>query len=405
MLLNGKTIILGAGGSIAAYKMPALVSLLVKEGLNVHPVITKGASHFVTKEALATMSKQRVWSDSFDSAPAGMIPHIDLAKAADFLLIAPASANLLAKIAHGLADDMLTDIVLAATCPKMIVPAMNTHMYENEATQANLEILKRRGWVVMEAAEGLLACGDVGRGKMPDLEEIVVRLKKEMQKEIQVENLQDMKGRRVVVTAGPTQEKIDPVRYITNHSSGKMGYALAEAALARGAEVCLISGPVDLSISTQVELHKVQSAAEMSSAVKAAMKEADVLIMAAAVADFTPVHVSNEKIKKETSSEHTILELKRTEDVLAAVAASKREGQILCGFAMETENLLVNAKKKLETKKLDLICANSLAEKGAGFAVDTNILSIIDAERVEALPLMSKREAAERILDRIVELL
>lgn len=401
MSIKGKTIILAAGGSIATYKMPSLVSLLVKEGLTVHPVLTKGAAHFVTKEALATMTKQSVWCDSFDPAPPGMIPHIDLAKAADYLLIAPASANVIAKLAHGMADDMLTDIALAATCPKMIVPAMNTNMYENAATQANLDLLKSRGWVIMEAAEGLLACGDVGRGKLPELEAIVARLKTEMASK----HPQDMHGCRVVVTAGPTREKIDPVRYITNHSSGKMGYALAEAALARGAKVHLVSGPVQLQTPMAAELIQVQSAADMSTAVKNLMQEAEVLIMAAAVADFTPVEVSAKKIKKEAGEDNSILKLKRTEDILASVAKTKKEGQIICGFAMETEDLLDNAKKKLVNKKLDLICANSLTELGAGFSVDTNVLSLIDATSVETLPKMSKREAADRILDRIVKLL
>lgn len=396
--LFGKTIILGAGGSIATYKLPILVSSLVKEGATVHPVVTRGALRFVTREALATMSKQRVWHDSFDEAPPGMIPHIDLAKAADLLLIAPASANLIAKLACGMADDMLTDIALAATCPKYIVPAMNTHMYENAATQTNLQTLRSRGWQVMETASGELACGDVGKGKLPELPEIIQWTKEQLTNDTR----NDLVGQHVVVTAGPTQEKLDPVRFITNHSSGKMGYALAKAARARGAEVTLISGPVQLSAPEQVKLVPVVSAAEMAEAVHAAMPQADMLIMAAAVADYTPLHFSEQKIKKSVDGGAETLVLKRTEDILATVGKTRRPEQMLCGFAMETEQLVENAQKKLQSKGLDLICANSLAEAGAGFAVDTNVLTLIDRKSSESLPLMSKAEAADHILDRLL---
>lgn len=399
MLLSGKTIILGAGGSIATYKLPMLVSLLIKENMTVHPVITKAAAQFVTEAALTTMSRQMVWYDSFDKAPKGMIPHIDLAKAADLLLIAPASANLIARIAHGMADDMLTDIVLASTCPKLIVPAMNTHMFENVATQANLGILSARGWHIMEPASGMLACGDIGRGKMPELDDIVKWLK-----DLPEENdRKDWQGKRVVITAGPTQERIDPVRYITNHSSGKMGYALAEAALTRGAEVTLISGPVQLPKPEQLDFVPVVSAADMAAAVYEKMRNADVLIMAAAVADFTPSEPQLEKIKKKAGENESSLKLKRTEDILATVAINRRPGQVLCGFAMETEHLLENARKKLHDKQVDLICANSLAEAGAGFAVDTNVITLIDRTGEISLPCMSKRAAADEILDRLLQ--
>ncbi len=399
-LLSGKTIILGAGGSIATYKLPMLVSLLIKENMIVHPVITKAAAQFVTEAALTTMSKQTVWYDSFDKAPQGMIPHIDLAKAADILLIAPASANLIARIAHGMADDMLTDIVLAATCPKLIVPAMNTHMFENAATQANLSILRARGWQIMEPASGMLACGDIGRGKMPDLDDIVQWLKELME----LNSRKDWLGKRVVITAGPTREKIDPVRFISNHSSGKMGYALAEAAFARGADVSLISGPVQLARPEQFEFISVVSAADMAAAVYEKMPDADLLIMAAAVADFTPSEPQLEKIKKKAGETESSLQLKRTEDILATVAKDRRPGQILCGFAMETEHLLENARKKLHEKQVDLICANSLSESGAGFEVDTNVLTLIDRTGEISLPCMSKRAAADEILDRILQL-
>ncbi len=400
MSLYGKTIVLGAGGSIAAYKMPLLVSLLVKQGMTVHPVITRGAEHFVAREALATMSKQTVWSGSFDAGPPGFMPHIDLGKAADMILIAPASANLIARLAHGMADDMLTDIVLAATCPKYIVPAMNTNMFENEATQANLNILASRGWIIMETGEGLLACGDVGRGKMPELDEIMDWLKAQWSADAR----QDLAGQRIVITAGPTQEKIDPVRYITNHSTGKMGYSLAEAAVTRGAEVTLISGPVQLKKLAGVDLVPVVSAADMSAAVQDAMKDADALIMAAAVADFTPAEPQNQKIKKQGTDSESHIKLKRTEDILATLGKQRQPGQVLCGFAMETENLIDNAKRKLDEKNLDLICANSLNEEGAGFAVDTNVLTLISRTGEEQLPRMSKRDVADKILDRILQL-
>ncbi len=393
-MLNGKNVLLGVTGGIAAYKSASLASLLVKSGAQVEVVMTENAERFIGPAAFEALTHRRVHDDTFDRADVSRVQHIALARDADALVIAPATANVIAKIAHGLADDMLTSTVLAAVCPRIVVPAMNTRMYDNEATQENLATLRRRGWYVTEPAEGRLACGDTGRGKMPEPDDIF-----EVVSHFLCEK-SDMTGERVLVTAGPTREAIDPVRYITNHSSGRMGYAIARAAADRGARVTLVSGPTGLKKPRFVETVDATSAEDMFNAVAERFGESTIVVKAAAVADYRPAKFSENKIKKKDGDLN--LPLERTRDILAYLG-ERRTGQFICGFSMETENLLENSRAKLVKKGAQMIAANSLNVAGAGFGVDTNVLTIITADGHVELPLLSKDEAAHRLLDEIMK--
>lgn len=392
-----KTVLLGVSGGISAYKTVYVASGLKKMGYDVHVVMTEGACRFVTPLTFETMSGNKVVTDVFDPANETPTEHITLSHAADLIMIAPATANTIAKLAHGIADNMLTTTVLAATCPKVISPAMNTDMFENPATQANLEILRGYGYEIIEPAEGMLACGVEGKGKMPEPDVLISYVEQMVLKE------KDMKGLKVMVTAGPTQEAIDPVRYITNHSSGKMGYALARMAARRGADVTLVSGKTALKPEPFVENVAVVSAEDMFEAVSSRAADMDIIIKAAAVADFRPASVSDKKIKKSGMTDASI-KLERTQDILAWLGEHRKEGQFLCGFAMETEDLVENAKEKLISKNVNMICANSLTTKGAGFAGDTNVLTLITKNKSKVLPMMSKEDASDRILDEILKL-
>ena len=393
-MLSGKNILLGVSGGIACYKAAALASGLKKLHADVQVIMTKNAAQFIAPITFEALTGNRVLLDTFDPHNDSAIAHISAAENADLLLVAPATANVLAKLANGLADDMLTTTALACTCPKAAAPAMNTHMLENPVTQDNLEKLRHYGWFLAESGEGRLACGATGKGRMPEPEELAelcVHL---------IAHKKDMQGRRVLVTAGPTQEALDPVRYLTNHSSGKMGYAIARAAARRGAEVVLVSGPTALSEPQFVNTVHVQSAQEMYDAVIHLAQESDIIIKAAAVADYRPASIADNKLKK-GEGELTI-PLERTTDILAALGASKKPGQFLCGFSMETENMLENSVKKLKKKNLDLIAANNLKVSGAGFQVDTNVLTLIGPDSVRELPLLSKDRAADALLDEIM---
>ena len=395
-MLQGKTVLLGVTGGIAAYKIPNLCSMLVKQGANVETILTENAQKIVSPIPFESLSGNRCHTDTFDPMDTSKVEHIRLAEKADLLVIAPASANILAKLRWGLADDMLSTTALACTCPVLLVPAMNTNMYENPATQENLEALRQRGFLVMEPLSGRLACGTVGLGKMPEPEDILARILLEIACE------KDLRGLRVLVTAGPTQESIDPVRYITNHSSGKMGYAIAEAARLRGAVVTLVSGPTALKKPLGVETVDIRSAGDMFEAVTSRAGDMDIVIKAAAVADYTPTTVADNKIKK--SDDDMSIPLKRTKDILGYLGEHRKPGQTLCGFSMETENMLENSQKKLKKKHLDLIIANNVKVAGAGFQGDTNVITIIDESGCRELPLMSKAQAAHAILSRILEL-
>ena len=395
-MLQGKTVLLGVTGGIAAYKIPNLCSMLVKQGANVETILTENAQKIVSPIPFESLSGNRCHTDTFDPMDTSKVEHIRLAEKADLLVIAPASANILAKLRWGLADDMLSTTALACTCPVLLVPAMNTNMYENPATQENLEALRQRGFLVMEPLSGRLACGTVGLGKMPEPEDILARILLEIACE------KDLRGLRVLVTAGPTQESIDPVRYITNHSSGKMGYAIAEAARLRGAVVTLVSGPTALKKPLGVETVDIRSAGDMFEAVTSRAGDMDIVIKAAAVADYTPTTVADNKIKK--SDDDMSSPLKRTKDILGYLGEHRKPGQTLCGFSMETENMLENSQKKLKKKHLDLIIANNVKVAGAGFQGDTNVITIIDESGCRELPLMSKAQAAHAILSRILEL-
>jgi len=395
-MLKGKTVVLGVTGGIAAYKSAYLASGLKKQGADVHVVMTKHATEFISPLTFETLTGNRCVSDMFDRNFEHDVKHISLAKAADLIIVAPATANFIAKAACGIADDMLTTVVLAARCRKLAVPAMNTAMYENPVTQDNLSVLRSYGWGIVEPATGLLACGDEGKGKMPEPQELLQRVIYELAHE------KDMLGLKVLVTAGPTQESIDPVRYITNHSSGKMGYAAAQAAAMRGAEVTLVSGKTALDAPLGVKRIDVLSAADMHDAVLEHAEESDIIIKAAAVADYTPAVVFDHKVKK--SDDDMSIPLTRTKDILADVAKVRRDSQIICGFAMETENTIENARGKLERKKLDMICANSLRTEGAGFAGDTNVVTVITADETTELGKMSKLDTAMRILDIALEM-
>lgn len=396
-MLKDKTILVGVTGSIAAYKAATLVSMLVKTGAEVRVLMTKNATNIINPITFETLSGHKCLIDTFDRNFEFKVSHVSLAQKADIFLIAPATANTIAKVANGMADDMLTSVFLAAKCPKIICPAMNTAMYENPITQDNLKKCKKFGFKILEPATGLLACGENGKGKMPEPQEIF----KFIENEISFEK--DFLGKKILVTAGPTQEAIDPVRFITNHSSGKMGYAITKIAAARGAQVTLISGPASINPPQNAKTIKITSAKEMFEAVKENFPDSDIIIKSAAVADFRPKNVSAEKIKK-TGIELSI-ELERTDDILAFLGKNKKPGQILCGFSMETQNLIENSRKKLASKNLDLIIANNLKTPGAGFQTDTNQATIIAKDFQKELPLMQKEELANCILDEIKSLL
>lgn len=389
--LDGKHIILGITGGIAAYKMANVASALKKMGADVHVIMTRNATEFITPLTFETLTNNRCVVDTFDRNFKYDVEHISLAKQADLMLIAPATANVIAKMAHGIADDMLTTVVLAATCKKLVSPAMNTAMLENSITMDNIGILKKYGFEIIEPATGLLACNDVGSGKLPEPEVLVEYVVRELARE------KDYVGKKVVVTAGPTREAIDPVRYITNHSTGKMGYAIAREAMLRGADVTLISGEVSIAPVPFVNIVKVTSAKDMFEAVKEAVTDADVLIKSAAVADYRPSNVASDKIKKAEGDMSIALE--RTDDILGWVAEHKKNTLFTCGFSMETKDMLENSKAKLAKKKLDMIVANNLKTEGAGFGTDTNVVTIITADSVNELPIMGKDEVAGKILD------
>lgn len=395
-MLKGKTVLLGVTGGIAAYKAAALASALVKQHANLEVVMTQNATQFITPLTFEQLTGRKTLVDTFDRNFVHQVEHIALADRTDLVIIAPATANVCAKLAHGLADDMLTTTVLACRCPKLIAPAMNTHMYENPVTQDNLSTLRHYGCEVIEPASGRLACGAVGKGKLPESEEILQYILKYLAFP------HDMTGKKVLVTAGPTQESIDPVRYLTNHSSGKMGYALAKMAMLRGAEVTLISGPTAIAPPPFVTVVSVTSAQDMFEAVAAHWEDADFIFKAAAVADYTPSEYVNEKVKKKDGE--MSIPLKRTQDILAWLGQRKRNGQIICGFSMETRDMLKNSQEKLKKKNVDMICANNLKVAGAGFGVDTNIITIITRNDTHELPILTKEAAANAILDEALQL-
>lgn len=396
-MLKGKTVLLGITGGIAAYKAAYLASALVKLHASVEVVMTRNATEFIAPLTFEQLTGNKVMVDTFDRNFVHQVEHIALADRTDLVMIAPATANVCAKLAHGLADDMLTTTVLACTCPKLIAPAMNTHMYENPVTQYNLEILRRYGWEVIAPASGRLACGAVGAGKLPEPQDLLQYILRE------IAFPHDLKGKRVLVTAGPTQESLDPVRYLTNHSTGKMGYAIARRAMERGADVTLISGPTQLERVPFVKMVDVVSAQDMFEAVSARAEESDLIFKAAAVADYTPCDYSGDKIKKKEGD--LSIPLKRTVDILSWLGEHRRPGQVICGFSMETRDMVANSQAKLEKKKVDMICANNLKVSGAGFGVDTNILTVITRQGAEELPLMGKEDAAGQVIDRAVALL
>ena len=395
-MLKGKTVLLGVTGGIAAYKAAALASALVKQHAAVDVIMTKNAMEFITPLTFEHLTHRKVHTDTFDRRIPEEVSHIALAERADLAIVAPATANVCAKIAHGLADDMLTSTLLACRCPRLVAPAMNTNMLENPVTQDNLETLRKYGWTVIPPASGLLACGAVGPGKLPEPETLLQYVLRELALP------HDLMGKKVLVTAGPTQEPLDPVRYLTNRSSGKMGYALARMAMLRGAEVTLISGETALEPPPFVETVPVRTAEEMFRAVEARYEEADLIVMAAAVADFTPEEVAENKIKKKDGA--LALTLRRTKDILQFLGEHRRPGQVVVGFAMESENLLENAGAKLDKKNVDMICATAVKQPGAGFQVDTNVLTLITREDTRQLPLLSKEAAALAVLDRALAL-
>ena len=394
-MLKGKTVLLGVTGGIAAYKAAALASALVKQHAAVEVVMTRNATEFVTPLTFEQLTGRRTMVDTFDRNFSHQVEHISLAERTDLVIIAPATANVCAKLAHGLADDMLTTTVLACRCPKLIAPAMNTNMYENPVTQDNLNILRRYGWDVIEPASGRLACGAVGKGKLPEPEELLQHVLRYLAMP------HDLEGKTVLVTAGPTQEALDPVRYLTNHSTGKMGCAIAEAAMLRGAEVILICGAVSAKIPPFVTVVKAVSAREMFEAVARYAPKADYIFKAAAVADYTPADYSDDKLKKKDGD--LSIPLKRTTDILAWLGANRRDGQVICGFSMETRDMIENSRAKLAKKNVDMICANNLKQEGAGFGVDTNIITLITKDGYTELEQMSKLDAAHRIFDQILK--
>ena len=392
-MLTGKTIVLGVTGGIAAYKSANLASMLVKLHADVHVIMTQNATHFITPMTFETLTNNKCIVDTFDRNFSFDVKHVSLAKRGDLFVVAPCTANVIGKLAHGICDDMLTTTMLATKAPKLIAPAMNTGMWENPILQDNLTKLQGYGYHIIEPIIGRLACGDTGTGKMNSEEVIIEHILTFMAKD------KDLKGRKVLITAGPTQESIDPVRYITNHSSGKMGYAIAKMAHLRGADVTLVSGPVSIKPFTGIELVPVKSANDMFQAVTSRSSEADIIIMCSAVADYTPASYSEQKVKKH-DGELTI-ELTRTKDILGYLGEHKHDGQILVGFSMETENLIENSRAKLTKKNVNLICANSISDGNTGFAVDTNKVTLISNDEIKELPLCSKEETADKILDYI----
>ena len=395
-MLTGKTVLLGVSGSIAAYKTAYLASALKKLDADVHVLMTQNATNFINPITFETLTGNKCLVDTFDRNFEFSVEHVSLAKQADVVMIAPASANVIGKLAHGIADDMLTTTVMACKCKKIVAPAMNTRMFENPIVQDNLKILTRYGYEVISPATGYLACGDTGQGKMPEPQELLEYIRQEIEYE------KNMQGLKVLVTAGPTQEAIDPVRYITNHSTGKMGYAIAKMAARRGAEVTLVSGQTALEAQQFVDTISVRSARDMFEVVTGRAAEQDIIIKAAAVADYRPKHVSDQKMKKKDGD--LVIELERTDDILASLGENRRPGQFLCGFAMETENLLENSRKKLKKKHLDMIVANSLRTEGAGFGGDTNVVTMITESEEISLGKMSKEETASHILDQIMKI-
>ncbi len=395
-MLKGKTVLLGVTGGIAAYKAAALASTLVKQHAAVEVVMTEHATEFITPLTFEQLTGRKVMVDTFDRNFVHQVEHISLAQRTDLVIIAPATANICAKLAHGLADDMLTTTVLACRCPKLIAPAMNTNMYENPVTQDNLGTLRRYGWAVISPACGRLACGAVGPGKLPEPEELLQYILRRLAFP------HDLEGKKVLISAGPTQEALDPVRYLTNHSTGKMGYALARMAMLRGAEVTLVSGPVSIAPPPFIRLVPVVSAKDMFEAITANAPESDYIFMAAAVADYTPAQYADDKIKKHDADMQ--IPLKRTQDILGHLGAHRTDGQIICGFSMETRDMLENSREKLQKKNVDMICANNLKVPGAGFGVDTNVITMITRDNITELPLLTKDETANAILDKAVNL-
>ena len=397
-MLTGKTVVLGVTGSIAAYKIANLASALVKLHADVHVIMTRNATNFINPIAFETLTKNKCMVETFDRQFQYNVAHVSLADKADVLLVAPASANIIAKMAHGIADDMLSTTYLAMKCPVIVSPAMNVHMFTNPVVQRNIETLGGFGVTVIPPDNGYLACGYTGAGKMPSEQVLLDYILRAVAKE------KDWAGKRVLVTAGPTRESIDPVRFITNHSTGKMGYAVARQAMLRGAGVTLVSGPVSIAPPPFVTVVPVQSAQDMFEAVQARFADADVIIKTAAVADYTPVQTAEQKIKKSADGADLSISLRRTADILQWLGAHKREGQVLCGFSMETENMLENSRAKLQKKNADLIAANSLRDAGSGFGTDTNHLVLIGKDGMTDLPLLSKQDAADRLLDALLAL-
>ena len=396
-MLKGKTVLLGVTGGIAAYKAAALASALIKQHASVEVVMTRNATEFVTPLTFEQLTGHRTMVDTFDRNFNHQVEHISLAERTDLVIIAPATANVCAKLAHGLADDMLTTTVLACRCPKLIAPAMNTNMYENPVTQDNLNTLRHYNWDVIEPASGRLACGAVGKGKMPEPEDLLQHILRYLAFP------HDLTGKKVLVTAGPTQESLDPVRYLTNHSTGKMGYAISRMAMLRGAEVTLVTGPTAITPPPFVNVVPIKSAQDMFEAVSANAPKADFIFKAAAVADYTPAYYNDNKMKKKDGD--LSIPLKRTQDILKYLGENRVPGQIICGFSMETENMLENSRNKLIKKNVDMICANNLKVAGAGFGVDTNVITLITKDSYIELPLQSKESAANAIIDYALKLL
>lgn len=396
-MLEGKTILLAVTGSIAAYKIAYLASALKKLHAQVHVLMTENATNFINPITFETLTGNKCLVDTFDRNFQFQVEHVSIAKQADAAMIAPASANVIGKLAHGIADDMLTTTIMACRCKKIISPAMNTNMYENPIVQDNLAILEHYGYEVIQPASGYLACGDTGAGKMPEPEVLLEYILRETARE------KDLKGKKVLVTAGPTQEAIDPVRYITNHSSGKMGYALARQAMLRGAQVTLVSGPCSIAPPPFVTVIPVITAREMFEAVTSVSADHDIIIKAAAVADYRPARTAEEKLKKRDGE--MSIELEKTDDILLYLGEHRRPGQFLCGFSMETQNMIGNSRAKLEKKHLDMVAANNLKVEGAGFQGDTNVLTLITEDEDVSLELMSKEDAADKILDKILSMI
>ena len=393
-MLKGKTVLLGITGSIAAYKIAYLASALHKLHADVHVLMTENATNFINPITFETLTGNKCLVDTFDRNFQFKVEHVSIAKKADVVMIAPASANVIGKLANGLADDMLTTTVMACRCQKILAPAMNTAMYENPVVQDNIRKLKNYGYEVITPASGYLACGDTGAGKMPEPETLLEYILKEAAFQ------KDLAGKKLLVTAGPTQEAIDPVRCLTNHSSGKMGYAIAKMAMLRGAEVTLVSGPTAIEPPLFVKVVPVTSARDMFEAVTGLSDEQDIIIKAAAVADYRPKQVSEDKVKKK--DDQAFIELERTDDILKYLGQHKKQGQFLCGFSMETRDMIRNSRAKLEKKNLDMVAANNLKVEGAGFQGDTNVLTLITQDEEVSLPLMSKEDAALKILDKIL---